>query len=141
MGTSSIKLIQSRTSDSRTLSLITEGASCRDISDANGRYSNVSLDIGVPLLGDGPGSLTIDVRGGLARTEESTFGLVRLQAAGQSLLITSDETMGSIAGRLNVSVNSPSLLTLSILMLANAGKAEHGESLVAVDSLDLELVT
>lgn len=137
VGEATVQLISTVAPGGRALSLITQGAQCRDKGDALSRYASLSFDIDVELVGTGSDSIAVDVRGGDALTGEHAFGVLRIQVGGEKRTLAGGLDTGEIYGRLVVLVTAPSHLRISALLLTNAGADKAAESLIALDTLDL----
>jgi hypothetical protein len=136
VGRSSLKLVSSQTSDGRKLSLILEGAECRDRGDSKSRHAALSFDIEVELKGQPTEPLRLDLRGAEQHSAANGFAVLRLQAAGTVFRFTATTDGGAIDGRAEVRPVGQTL-RLSVLLLVQAGELPADESLLALDTIDL----
>jgi hypothetical protein len=137
LGSTPVKIASTLSPDSRTLSVLLEGARCRDRGEPHARYASLSFDIGVEVAGDGIEDFTVDLRGAEARDDPDAFSVLRIQCGPQRITVTGREPDGEVEGRLTVRDGRAGQVQIAILLLANAGSNPASESLLDLDSLDL----
>lgn len=135
-----ITLTAATTQDGRTLSIIVEGAEIRDLADGASRFSSLSFDLEVEIVGDGVESCQIDFRGEAAHNGTHSFGIVRAVAgSGRAVVACVEEEKCEIAGRIGSVIAKPGCIVISLLLLTNAGNEAQNESWIWIDTLDLQL--
>lgn len=136
VGDAAVTLNAARTDDGRTLSLILEGAECRDRGDRQQRHAALSFDVDVHLEGGPAEPMSIAMRGAEHRSSHNGFSVLRVQAGAVVGRTTGHEAGGGIELRLASTPAGP-VLRLSLLLLAQAGRRPSEETLLVVDTIDL----